>query len=61
LPGAKRDRLRASQRASYRDVFLRSGVEHPRVQAIIHKSFGGQRERLDAHAARWRMDPATLV
>lgn len=61
LPGAARDRLRASQRASYQEVFLRSGIEHPRVQAIIAKNFAGQRERLDAHVKRWRTDPAELA
>jgi hypothetical protein len=61
LPGASRDRLRTNQRASYQDVFLRSGIEHPRVQAIIQKGFGSQRERVEAHAARWRSDPAALA
>jgi hypothetical protein len=56
LSGATRDRVRANQRASYRDVFLRSGIEHPRVQAFVHKRFGGQRERIEANAARWRTD-----
>jgi hypothetical protein len=56
LSGAKRDRVRANQRASYQDVFLRAGIEHPRVQAFVHKRFGGQRELLEAHAARWRSD-----
>ena len=54
LPDTTKDRLRAAQRASYQDVFLRSGIEHPRVQAIVHKGFAGHRERLDAHAAKWR-------
>jgi hypothetical protein len=54
LPGATRDRVRVNQRASYRDVFLRSGIEHPRVQAFVHKRFGAQRERIEANAARWR-------
>jgi hypothetical protein len=58
LPGATRDRVRANQRTSYRDVFLRSGIEHPRVQAFVHKRFGGQRGRVEANAARWRLDAA---
>lgn len=61
LPGATQDRIRASQRASYQDLFLRSGIMHPRVQAIIQKNFGGQRERVEAHAATWRNDPAALA
>jgi hypothetical protein len=48
--------VRANQRASYQDVFLRAGIEHPRVQAFVHKRFGGQRELLEAHATRWRSD-----
>lgn len=54
LRGPDRDRLRADQHASYRDVFLRAGIDHPRVRAFIDKRFGGQRDRIEAEAARWR-------
>jgi hypothetical protein len=61
LSGAKRDRVRVNQRASYQDVFLRAGIEHPRVQAFVQKRFGGQRERVQANAARWRPDTIAHV
>jgi hypothetical protein len=61
LSGATRDRLRANQRASYQDVFLRAGIEHPRVQAFVQKRFGGQRERVQATAARWRPEAVGLA
>jgi hypothetical protein len=54
LPGLTRDRMREHQRASYRDVFLRSGIEHPRVQEFIHRRFAGQQSQLESSSARWR-------
>lgn len=54
LPGLTRDRLRDNQRASYRDVFLRSGIEHPRVQEFIQRRFVGQQSQLESSSARWR-------
>lgn len=54
LPGLTRDRLRDGQRASYRDVFLRSGIEHPRVQEFVQRRFVGQHDQLEASSARWR-------
>lgn len=36
-----RDRLRAAQHDSYREVFLRAGYEHPRVVEFITRRFGG--------------------
>jgi hypothetical protein len=58
LAGPTRDRLRTNQRASYREVFLRAGIEHPRVQAFIRRHFGGQHSSLEASSARWRMPVA---
>lgn len=54
LPGITRDRLREHQRASYREVFLRAGIEHPRVQEFIHRRFVGHQSQLEASSARWR-------
>lgn len=54
LPGRTRDRLRDSQRASYRDVFLRAGLDHPRVLAFVQRRFGNQQAQLEASSARWR-------
>jgi hypothetical protein len=54
LPGLTRDRLRENQRASHREVFLRSGIEHPRVQEFIHRRFVGHQAELEASSARWR-------
>lgn len=55
LPGLTRDRLREHQQASYRDVFLRSGIEHPRVQEFVSRRFVGQQNQLEASSSRWRM------
>jgi hypothetical protein len=54
LPGLTCDRLRENQRGSYREVFLRSGIEHPRVQEFIHRRFVGQQSQLESSSARWR-------
>jgi hypothetical protein len=58
LPGPARDHMRRAQLDSYRDVFLRSGIEHPRVREFIRRRFASQRDRVEAEAARWRPRPA---
>ena len=58
VPGSLRDRYRASQRASYRETFLRAGIDHPRVRAFLNRHFASERGRVEANAARWRMPPS---
>lgn len=59
LDESARQRLRVSQRASYREVFLRSGTDHPRVREFIRRHFGGAAREIGAASQAWRTGLAT--
>jgi hypothetical protein len=52
LPG-DREWLRADQLASYREQMLCSGLEHPRVRAIIAQRFPRARDAVTAAVGHW--------
>jgi hypothetical protein len=54
LDTSVRTRLCLSQHASYREVFLRAGTDHPRVREFIRRHFGGAAREIDAASRSWR-------
>jgi hypothetical protein len=59
LEAAARKRFTATQHSSYREVFLRSGTDHPRVREFVRRHFGGAAEDVGAASQSWRANLAT--
>jgi hypothetical protein len=59
LGESARKQLRAAQHASYREVFLRSGTDHPRVREFVRRHFGSAARDIGAASQGWRAATAT--
>lgn len=59
LDESARKRLILAQHASYREVFLRAGMDHPRVREFVRRHFGSAGQDIAAASQAWRANLAT--